>query len=71
VGFVETKNIWRCDYCGKEGMWSTGWQHKTIMHKTWDETLVACSDSRAAAIDKTRNNDGNKRHEPQRGESRA
>ena len=51
-----TKQIWKCDSCGKESEWSSTWSSKMILHRRglWDETVTVCSDACATAFDKRR-----------------
>lgn len=47
-------NVWKCDGCGKTESWGPNWRSRLVCHKTWDETLVACSDNCQHAIDENR-----------------
>ena len=59
MGLLRQENVWKCDHCGKEGMWGKDWRSKLICHKSggpgpWDEQLVACSQECQDAIDHKR-----------------
>lgn len=56
MGLMRQQNVWKCDHCGKEGVWGKGWRSKLVLHKSggpgpWDEQLVACSQECQDAID--------------------
>lgn len=46
--------LWSCDGCGKTEAWGPSWRSRMICHKTWDETLTACSEECQQAIDEKR-----------------
>jgi len=59
MGLLIQENVWKCDHCGKEGLWGKDWRSRLVLHKSggpgpWDETLVACSQECQDAIDEKR-----------------
>ena len=51
MGHIAKINVWKCDNCGKEEQWGPNWRSKMILHKTWDEVIVVCSERCAKDID--------------------
>ncbi len=52
MGEIKSIRMYKCDSCGKEGKWTSGWQSKTIYHKRWDEIITVCSDKCGEEFDK-------------------
>jgi hypothetical protein len=46
--------MWECDGCGKIEAWGPNWRSRMVCHKTWDETIVACSEECQRSADEKR-----------------